>query len=193
MTTLAARLPGEPAGLLDAMDLSRVCANQRWVLAVMRKDGPALIRLLWRMLGHEQDVLDAYQECFCKLIAMADRFEQAPARGYAFRIAMNIALDAGRRRKVRRDHFAALTEAARRKASERSGAGTTSAALIEELRAAIEGLPPRLRDVIVLRDLAELSYRDVARMLGLTSGTARVYRREAIVALARRMRATDEE
>ena len=68
------------AGLLGAIDLSVVRVNQAWVLTTMRKDGPALIRLLWRMLGREDDVLDAYQDCFCKLIAYSEKTSRRPNR-----------------------------------------------------------------------------------------------------------------
>ena len=64
--------------------------------------------------------------------------------------------------------------------------------MVEELREAIESLPERLRDVITLRDLAEMSYRDVSKILKITPGTARVYRREAIVELSKRMGAMTE-
>ena len=187
MTAIAASLNGELAGLLESIDLSQVRSNQGWVLAAMRKDGAAIIRLLWRMLGREQDVLDAYQECLCKLIALAKREGAPPCRGYIFKTAMNVALDAGRRRKVQRDHMRLLTAAMQDRASRAADPSEPQDVLIEELRSAIESLPDRLREIIVLRDLAELSYRNVAKILGLTSGTARVYRREAIVALAERM------
>ncbi len=189
MSTIAASLSGDLASLLSSIDPSLVRSNQRWVLAAVRKDGPALVRLLWRMLGREQDVLDAYQECFCKLIAMAEKEGEVPCRSYVFRTAMNAALDIGRRRKVTQEHMPSMAFVAREKALARAP-GDSSDGLIEALRTAIEALPRRLREIVVLRDLAELSYKEVARILGLTSGTARVYRREAIVALTESMGAT---
>jgi RNA polymerase sigma factor (sigma-70 family) len=56
--------------------------------------------------------------------------------------------------------------------------------LQETLRYYIARLPEHLRDVITLRDLGELSYGQVGRMLGITAGTARVYRCKAIQLLA---------
>ena len=184
MSALATTLPPELAGLLGAIDLPRVRSTQGWLLHLMRKDGSALVRLFWRMLGREQDVLDAYQECFCKLIAQFERDGQVPHRGYVFRAAMNVALDARRRHKVRSDHLDAVAHS-RQSARPNSSTGTAATKeLVDSLRLAIAGLPERLREVIVMRDLAEMSYRDVARVLGLTPGTARVYRREAIKRLS---------
>jgi len=187
VSAFAISLPRDVSAILGSIDLSQVRSSHGWVLRVMRTDGPALVRLLWRMLGREQDVLDAYQDTFCRLIGMGDSQTAEPPRGYIFRAAMNIALDMRRRRKVRVEHLesAALARAVPFPESGVEKVGSTS--LVEELRAAIEELPQRLRDVVVLRDLAEMSYRDVARILGITGGTARVYRREAIVALAARL------
>lgn len=184
MRTLATSLPRDTVGLIGSIDLSGVRSAQGWLLHLMRKDGPALVRLFWRMLGREQDVLDAYQECFCKLIAQFERDGQVPHRGYAFRTAMNVALDARRRRKVRSDHLESVAHSREPDRTDPSPHAVATGELVDALRLAIASLPERLREVIVLRDLAEMSYRDVARVLNLTSGTARVYRREAIQRLS---------
>lgn len=180
------------ASLLGAIDLPAVRVNQAWVLTVMRKDGPAIVRLLWRMLGREDDVLDAYQDCFCKLIAYSEKSGDRPERAYVFRVAINAGRDIGRKRRVRSEHLSAVAEEMRRRGEARTAARPGDGLLVEELRNAIEALPERLRDVITLRDLAELSYRDVSKLLNITVGTARVYRREAIVALSKRMGAMEE-
>lgn len=176
----------------SVIDLSAVRVRQAWVLTVMRKDGPAIVRMLWRLLGREDDVLDAYQDCFCKLIAYADREKIEPARSFIFRVAMNAARDIGRKRQVRAEHLPTVMAEWSRRNLEKSGSDAGAGLLVAELRVAIETLPERLREVIVLRDLAELPYRDVARLLRITSGTARVYRREAIVALAEKMGASGQ-
>ena len=64
-------------------------------------------------------------------------------------------------------------------------AGELDAKLLqEELRGAISKLPEYLRDVVALRDLAELPYTQVGRILGITAAAARVYRFKAITLLA---------
>jgi RNA polymerase sigma factor (sigma-70 family) len=56
--------------------------------------------------------------------------------------------------------------------------------LQETLRCHIAQLPEHLRNVIMLRDLAELSYAQVGRILDISAATARVYRCKAIQLLA---------
>ena len=52
------------------------------------------------------------------------------------------------------------------------------------MRIHIARLPEHLRDVVILHDLAELPYQQVAKILGIATATARVYRRRAIQILA---------
>jgi len=52
--------------------------------------------------------------------------------------------------------------------------------LQESLRGGIAQLPEHLRSVVTLHDLAELSYAQVGKILGITAATARVYRCKAI-------------
>jgi RNA polymerase sigma factor (sigma-70 family) len=56
--------------------------------------------------------------------------------------------------------------------------------LADSLRYYIAQLPEQLRNVVTLRDLAELPYDQVGRMLSISSATARVYRCKAIQLLA---------
>ncbi len=42
-------------------------SSGRWVVAAMQTYGPELVAMLWRILGNEQDVCDAYQDTFLKL------------------------------------------------------------------------------------------------------------------------------
>ena len=41
--------------------------SRQWVLSAMHRHGATLTALLWRILGNEQDVCDAYQDTFLQL------------------------------------------------------------------------------------------------------------------------------
>ena len=43
----------------------------------------------------------------------------------------------------------------------------------ELLQAALSKLPPDLRETIILRDLQEMEYREIARVLGIPEGTVK--------------------
>jgi RNA polymerase sigma-70 factor (ECF subfamily) len=155
-----------------------------WVLRVMSREGPGIIRMLWRLLGREADVLDAYQDCFCKLATIGGPKRLRNAKAYAYRTAGNIAIEMLRKRKRHLEHrprvYAATHDVTDDAASDREPPIAPSSAL----RDAIARLPEHLRNVVTLRDLGRMSYDEVGRTLGITPATARVYRRHAIVKLA---------
>jgi RNA polymerase sigma-70 factor (ECF subfamily) len=154
-----------------------------WVLKLMQKEGPGILRLLWRLLGRESDVMDAYQDCFCKLATKAERRSLRSARAYLYRTASNVAIEMLRVRKRRREHWPAVVATAAGNRGEEAGPPTEGGQQAA-LREAIVQLPAHLRNVVVLRDLSRKPYEEVGRILGIRPATARVYRRHAVVKLA---------
>jgi RNA polymerase sigma factor (sigma-70 family) len=154
----------------------------------MRKHGLAVITLLWRMLGSEPDVLDAYQTAICRLTARGKDGLGSNPSGYFYRTVANAGIEVLRVRQRQRACWPSIVDVQRRRSEERAEAGGfDQREILEKMRQAICQLPTHLRNVIVLRELAELPYSHVARILGIRSGTARLYRREAIVRLSHLM------
>ena len=182
----AVAVPFELRALLADMAAAQVADDQRWILTLMRKQGPPVMALLWRMLGSEADVLDAYQTAVCNLTALGTGRIASNHAGYFYRTAMNAAIEILRSRKRRRQHWPAVVEAHRRRESALAPAsgGVYQREASERLRSAICRLPRQLQSVVILRDLAELPYRRVAKILGIQVSTARLYRRQAVVRLA---------
>jgi RNA polymerase sigma factor (sigma-70 family) len=165
-----------------------VAASQRWVLAAMQQNGPGLVTMLWRILGSEHDVCDAYQDTFLHL---ANHFEgrRRPdnIRSYLYQTAMNTAISMLRRRRLQQNYQQALRQEAAVCRPVDYGRPIDARALQEDLRKAIARLPEYLANVVVLRDLAELPYAEVGRALGISTAAARVYRHKAIQVLASMM------
>jgi RNA polymerase sigma factor (sigma-70 family) len=185
----ALALPRELRLMLEGLSLAHVSDDQRWLLSLMRANGVALLTMLWRMLGREADVLDAYQSAVCQLVARGPDGIGSNPGGYFYRVAMNAGIEILRRRRQQREAWPAVSEAQALRHNARSDALPPDAALdhrelIDRMRRAIYSLPPHLRSVTILRDLAQLPYSRVASILGITSGTARLYRRRAILKLA---------
>ncbi len=180
-----------------------VSEDQRWILSTMHKHGQELITLLWRILGNEQDVCDAYQDTFLQL-AHYDRGQRPEhVKAYIFRTANNVAISMLRRRIAQRKRMSSAIATGKNAAEWRSGeyrpvAGSPakeldSKYLQESLRRYIAQLPEHLRNVITLRDLAELSYAQIGRILGISAATARVYRCKALQLLTMWMGKEEEK
>ena len=159
-----------------------VVESQRWILSTMQKYGQELVTLLWRILGNEQDVCDAYQDTFLQLAHFEGGQKPDNVKAYVFRVANNVAISMLRRRIAEKNRLPmAITSS---KSISSPVKELNSKYLQETLRECITQLPEHLRDVVTLRDLAELSYAQIGKILGISGATARVYRCKAIQLLA---------
>ena len=146
-----------------------VAQSQKWVLSAMRRYGQELVTMLWRILGNEQDVCDAYQDAFLQLAYHDGRKKPDHIKAYVFRTASNIAISMLRRRVAERTAKSNIADQ-----SKQSNYGSSpdiefnSKRLEQNLRYQIARLPEHLRTVVILRDLAELSYTAVGKILGIS-------------------------
>ncbi|HEY3246328.1 MAG TPA: sigma-70 family RNA polymerase sigma factor [Phycisphaerae bacterium] len=180
----SAALPLEFRTLIEAFATAEVAESQRWILTLMRKQGLAVIQMLWRMLGAEADVLDAYQSAICQLTGQGERSITTNPAGYFYRCAMNAGIEILRARQQRNEHSPAVAAFQRQRYEHPSAACIVDQReTVENLRQAIGRLPQQLRSVIILHDLAEISYARVARILNIGVNTARLYRCQAVARL----------
>ncbi len=179
-------------GLVWDYTASDVDRSRQWVLCAMQKYGRDLVTMLWRILGNDQDVCDAYQNTFLQLAHVQSTLRPAGIKAYVFRTAGNVAITMLRRRTAERKGLAAVADQAGALWNVGDGIAADGGPdcdidarqMKECLRCCIAKLPDNLRDVIVLRDLGDLSYDQVAKIVGITPATARVYRCKAVRLLA---------
>jgi len=155
--------------------------TQRWVLSTMQNHGQELVTMLWRILGNEQDVCDAYQDTFLKLAHYHGGQRPQYVKAYIFRTASNVAISMIRRKITERKNLPQIADDKKIKTPESE---LDSANLQEKLRFNIARLPEHLRSVVTLHDLGELSYHQVGMMLSISQATVRVYRCKAVQLLA---------
>lgn len=171
--------------------LQRVEKDREWVLVAMQKHGQDLITLLWRILGNEQDVCDIYQSTFLRLAHCKVAGKPKHIKAYVLRTASNTAISLIRTRAAEqrtRDAAQQQEHYAMSPVQE-----INQKQLVEQLRYNIAKLPEHLREVVALRDLAELSYSQISRILGITAASARVYRCKALTLLAAWMSSENEK
>lgn len=170
----------------DFAAVGSVDASQQWILAAMQKHGQGLVTMLWRILGNEHDVCDAYQQTFLNLAHYQDDGRTKPknVQAFLFRTASNAAITMLRRKK-RKEESVQLLVAGKATQLDVDLAHDMDVKLMQRrLRDAVAKLPEYLREVIVLHDLAGLPYQEVSKISGISAATARVYRCKAITLLA---------
>jgi len=123
-----------------------------------------------RIVVHREDALDATQEAMIAIARGIARFDNRAAFStWCYRVATNAALDELRRR--RRRPIAATTTTAEPIAGGSSPEDRVAARL--DVDAALAQLPEEFRVAVVLRDLCDLDYAEIADVLEIPPGTVR--------------------
>lgn len=167
MMTPAERAPARP----DA----RVAADQRRVEELYLRLEVKLTNVLYRWLWNREEVRDVLQEAFARLWQMRDRVDWARAEPLIYRIALNLA--SRRRRSRRLWQFVTLSDGP---AAAADPAPAADAAREQAMRRAIDALPERHRRVLVMTLHAEMTYGEIAEVLGIPAGTVGSRRNAAI-------------
>lgn len=157
------------------------------VAAAQRGDAPAMDELLRRhyarvhavcrrIAGSSRDADDATQEALIRIVRSIDRFDGRAAFGtWAYRIATNAALDELRKRS-RRPLLRAVEDDDVRPTepvdplADRTVEAVADRLAIEE---ALADLPEEFRVPVVMRDVADLDYAEIAETLGVPVGTVK--------------------
>jgi len=121
--------------------------------------------------GHPEDALDATQEALLAVTRGVHRYDGRSAfTTWLYRVATNAALDEVRRRNRRPLPLDPASDGATR-VSPGSVESVVSARI--DVDAALAGLSPEFRAAVVLRDLCDLDYGEIAEALGVPIGTVR--------------------
>ena len=149
-----------------------------------------------RVTGHPEDALDATQEALLAVTRGLHRYDgRSLFTTWLYRVATNAALDELRRRK-RRPEPAELPDDRPGRggvAGSAAGAASVESAVVARLDvdAALAQLSPEFRAAVVLRDLCDLDYAEIAAVLDVPVGTVRSRIARGRAAIADRLREPD--
>jgi RNA polymerase sigma-70 factor (ECF subfamily) len=136
-----------------------------------------------RITGNDADAADASQEAMVAAVRGLERFDHRAAFStWIYRIATNASLDELRRRRRRPvpdDHESSVEHLDPSSTSRFDALGDRL-----QLDAAIAALPPDFRAAVVLRDVADLDYEEIATVLDVPIGTVKSRIARARAALA---------
>ncbi len=134
-------------------------------------------RVAYRLLGNEADAMDAVQDGFAKVLVHVKGFQgRSTFKTWLLRIVTNTALDLGRQRGRREaQSLEAMAPSVREDQEPRlledAGLGLHREDMRQAIQHALAQLPETQRRTFVLHAEAEMSYREVAQVLGISVGT----------------------
>jgi RNA polymerase sigma-70 factor (ECF subfamily) len=138
---------------------------------VAREHGSFLYRVAFRLAGNHDDAQDLVQEALLRVRTGLERYEPGSLEGWLARIVTNVFLDDVRRR--RRRPADAFPDDPDRVLPESPSAEEASAELSRDIQAALASLPTEFRVPVVLCDVADQSYEQIAAILHMPIGTVR--------------------
>lgn len=148
---------------------------------LFRRYAPVLLRLCTRQVGRPADAQDLVQQTFLQLHrARRDFRGEMRLRPWIMTIALNLARDLLRRRGRRPE--TTVDEAALPPVPASTGADA-DADVSRRVRLALSGLPREQREVIELHWFEQLSFTEIAGIVGATSGAVRVRAHRGYVTL----------
>ena len=158
-----------------------------------------IFALAFGMLGREEDARDATQETFLAAFRNLRAFRgEAKVSSWLHRIAVNQCITRQRRAKVRKE--SGLEEEEEKHAASFSAPLHDSPALVVEgrersaaVRRAVNSLPLDLRQVIVMKEFEELTFREMADALDIPLSTVKSRLYTALRQLQMRLQKYDSE
>jgi len=148
---------------------------------LVRRHRRTVYRIARRLSGSHTDADDLSQEAFLRAYRSLPRFRgESRFRTWVVRIVINLAFNArqGRRRAV------PVEDIGSRHASAPAAVETT---LRGQVRRAVETLPPRQRQVLVLKVYEGLKFVEIAAAAGMSVGTAKATFFQAVRGLRARL------
>ncbi len=152
-----------------------------------------------RMSGNHHQAEDLFQETFKRVHEKAHTFRGGKFKSWLFTIATHVAIDGMRRRRRMRvvslnqrldctDHNSEeLSAVALADDSCEPSQEAAKAEQAEQVRDAIESLPARQRATLVLAYYQQLSYPEVAKVLGCSLGTVKTQMYRALRTLGKKL------
>jgi RNA polymerase sigma-70 factor (ECF subfamily) len=132
--------------------------------------------LAFRLTGHEEDARDVVQESYLRAYRGLKRFRgDAQFTTWLYRITANCAnTHLGKRNRRRTERLSDELPIADVNPERDPAARADATLLRDQLEVALADLPPKLRAVVVLRDVYDLPHEAIAAELGISETAAKV-------------------
>ncbi len=132
---------------------------------------PRLFRLAYRLLWNSHDAEEITQDALAVALGRIDQLREPGKRNsWLYRVAINLSKHRLRGRRRRPASLTMVTIAR----SDPIGGHIEHDELMQRVRPAMIDLPARQREALVLRDMEQLAYEEIAGILNTSPATARI-------------------
>jgi RNA polymerase sigma-70 factor (ECF subfamily) len=159
---------------------------------IVRQHWRKVFNLAYKFVGRHDEAEDLTQEIFLKIFKALHTFDRrANFQTWLISISRNLCIDHYRSVRKERETMARDVDASELMpvSRERGPYGELEQLDLRQLiRTALAELPATLKEAVVLRDLQEFSYQEIADKLGLPEGTVKSRINRGRLELARQLR-----
>ncbi|MFZ9158702.1 MAG: RNA polymerase sigma factor [Ilumatobacteraceae bacterium] len=142
--------------------------------AIVREVHPLVHNVCRRTLNNDADADDATQNALINVVRNIGRFDgRSSFTTWVYRTATNAASDERRRRHRRRLRLGSVVSDEHEMADDAGPVVETRVDDADQLRSLLQQLPEEFRVAVVLRDIMDLDYEEIAEVLGVPGGTVR--------------------
>jgi RNA polymerase sigma-70 factor (ECF subfamily) len=184
--------PGHVPDAIDALIQRCLAGDQDAWAQIVRQHWRKVFNIAYKFTGKHDEAEDLTQDIFLKIFKALGTFDRrANFQTWIVSISRNLCIDHYRSVRKERQTIARDVDSndLQPASSERGPyAAAEHQDLRELLRIALGKLPATLRTAVVLRDLQELSYQEIADRLGLPEGTVKSRINRGRLELARQLK-----
>lgn len=143
---------------------------------IVRRTHADTFALARRLVSNDDDALDVVQDTYLRAYRSLKKFRgDAQLSTWLYRITANCASTyLGKRRRHQHEELLDDLTVVDTRPENDPATAADSSTLRDRLEAAIAELPPRLRAVVVLRDMYDLNHAEIAEELGISESAAKV-------------------
>jgi RNA polymerase sigma-70 factor, ECF subfamily len=189
--------PAARPGTPDALIAQCLSGDQVAWEAIVRQHWRKVFNVAYKFVGRHEEAEDLTQDIFLKIFKALHTFDRrANFQTWIISISRNLCIDHYRSVRKERQTIAREVDTANlQPASKDRGpyAFAEHQDLRVLLRQALQTLPLTLRTAVILRDLQELSYQEIAERLALPEGTVKSRINRGRIELAQQLKRLEDQ
>ncbi len=181
----------------ESLVAAHLAGDQAAFCELVRRYGDGVLGYLFHMTGNLSQAEDLFQETFKRVHEKAHTFRGGRFKSWLFTIATRAAIDHRRRKRLTLVSLDQADDCDEANPSQAGALADDNAAdpaneLVKEeqkqqVRQAIDMLPVKQRATLILAYYQQLSYQEVAQVMGCSIGTVKTQMSRALAALARKL------